>query len=135
MSMEHVIEVRSAELFNTVWARKQEGCRFITITCLDNGAGHTVFYHFDRGYQMVHVKIELQPAEPLRSISGLYVAATLAENELQDMFGITVHGLAIDYRGKLLLAEGAPAAPLSKAPLCVPLADQDRTGRNKEKCS
>lgn len=124
--MENVIEVRSDELLNAVWARKQEGCRFITITCLSEDDGHALLYHFDRNYRIVHVKIKLRPHEPLRSISGLYLAAVLAENELQDMFGLTVHGMAIDYHGKLLLAEGVQTAPLSKMPMCAPLSENEK---------
>lgn len=133
MTMADTIDVQPGELFNAVWARKQEGCRFITITCISTPEANTLLYHFDRNYKMVHLKVTLRPGEPIRSISGLYLAAVLAENELQDMFGLTVHGLAIDYRGKLLLAEGAPVAPLSKAPLCTPVLEDDPAAKDNSK--
>jgi len=124
--MQNVIEVRADELLNAVWARKQEGCRFVTITCISRPEENTLFYHFDREYRLVHIKVVLRPHEPLRSISGLYAAAVLAENELQDMFGLEVHGMTMNYHGKLLLAEGAVTAPLSKMPMCAPLPPKEK---------
>jgi len=37
----------------------------------------------------------------------------LPENEMQDMFGLKVEGLAVDYGGKLLLGEESPLSPMA----------------------
>jgi hypothetical protein len=46
----------------------------------------------------------------------------LVENELQDLFGIQVADMVIDYGGRLLLTEDAPKAPLNKTVAPPPAA-------------
>ena len=48
------------------------------------------------------------------SISSPAAAAALIENELKDLFGLKVTGLALDYEGRFLLSDGAPHAPQGK---------------------
>lgn len=91
-----------------------EGYRFVTITCVDLGGELDLIYHFDRGYELTNLRMRLPRGTPLQSISGVYFAAAIVENEIKDLFGVPVEGLAIDYQGHLLLAEGAPESPMSK---------------------
>ena len=50
------------------------------------------------------------------SISGFCFAALLVENEIQDLFGIAVTGLVLDYHQHLLLTKEAPAKPFCRVP-------------------
>ena len=92
------------------------GYRFITMTVVDCGDGFDVFYHFDLKYKMRTLRLKLAYGAELPSISGVCAAALIIENEIQDLFGITVPGLALDYQKHLLLAEDAPAAPFCRVP-------------------
>jgi Ni,Fe-hydrogenase III component G len=96
-------------------ALQLRGYRFVTVTCLDQGEAHEIYYHFDKEYQLENLRIVLPRGLSLPSISAVYPAAMLVENELKDLFGLTVDGLAIDYGGRLLLTEDAPSAPLNRA--------------------
>ena len=40
----------------------------------------------------------------------------MVENEIQDLFGITVEGLVIDYEKHFILAPDAPAQPFCRVP-------------------
>ena len=40
----------------------------------------------------------------------------IVENEIQDLFGITISDLAIDYEKHFLLAPDAPAQPFCRVP-------------------
>ena len=58
----------------------------------------------------------LKKGEILPSISGICFAAVVVENEIQDLFGITISGLAIDYEKHFILAADAPARPFCRVP-------------------
>jgi ech hydrogenase subunit D len=112
--LNHVTEITLPQLHPEVWSLKNRGHRFVTITCTDLGEAHDVLYHFDKDYELCHLRLRLPRGEALPSISPLFFAAVVVENEMQDLFGITVSGMAVDYKGRFILSEGAPLAPLNK---------------------
>lgn len=112
--LENTTDVTIASLVGEVAIRMGQKYRFVTLTCLDGGEHHEIFYHFDRDYELSNLRLLLPKGTVLPSITGVCMAAVIVENELQDLFGITVRDLAIDYKGKLLLTEGVPGAPLNK---------------------
>lgn len=107
-------EVNEDNLLQEVALLRQQGHRMITLTCLDTGDGHDILYHFDLNHQMTHLRFHLPPGKTLRSICNLYPAAMIVENEIKDHFGIEVSGLSIDFKGRLMLTENAPRAPMNK---------------------
>ena len=93
-----------------------QGYRFVTMTVVDKGEEFDIFYHFDLDYKLTTLQLALKKGSELPSISGICFAAVIVENEIQDLFGITVSGLAIDYEKHFLLAEDAPAQPFCRVP-------------------
>jgi len=89
------------ELFSLVREMKEEGWRLVQIGATKTEAAFEVNYSFDKDYRFSNIKITLplQAAE-LKSISGIYWSAFLYENEISDLFGIAVKGIAVDYQGK-----------------------------------
>ena len=65
---------------------------------------------------MTTLQLVLKKGETLPSISGVCFAAVVVENEIQDLFGIKVTDLAIDYEKHFLLAADAPAQPFCRVP-------------------
>ena len=110
----NVTEIPVTRLHGEVWALKQQGYRLVTLTCCDLGDAHDILYHFDKDYTLKHLRLRLPRGESLPSITDLFFAAVLVENEIQDLFGVTVSGMVVDYKGRFILAEGAPVAPLNK---------------------
>lgn len=92
------------------------GYRLVTLTCIDRGGAFEVMYHFDRDLEMVHLAVEVPEGGKLPSITGAYLCAFLVENEIEDLFGLPVDGLPLDYRRHLVLATDAAPAPLLKRP-------------------
>lgn len=93
---------------------RQQGYRFVTLSCVHTGNGHDILYHFDKNYKMEHFRLHLPDGGTLPSICSLYPAAMIVENEIKDHFGIAVSGLSIDFQGRLVLTEDAPRAPMNK---------------------
>lgn len=110
----NVREITASELHSAIWSLKSQGYRLVTVTCMDLGDAHDVLYHFDKQYELQHLRLRVQRGGTLPSITGLFFAAVLVENEIQDLFGLTVTGMAVDFKGRFLLSEGAPVGPLNK---------------------
>jgi len=114
MSLENVTAVTTTDLLGKAATLLAQGRRFITITCSDRGDHFDIIYHFDHDYILENLRLTLGKNEPLPSLSAICLCALVVENEIQDLFGIKVQGLAIDYEGKFLLSEGAQVAPFRK---------------------
>jgi NADH:ubiquinone oxidoreductase subunit C len=107
-------EINRENLLNEIAAMIPKGFRFATMTCIDVGDSFEILYHFDKDYQLHTLRLKLHKGQKLPSISDIIFAAVIVENEMKDLFGIQIKGLALDYEGKLMLAESAPVAPLRK---------------------
>jgi len=96
---------------------KADGWRLVQISCLAKDA-YEITYTFDKDYACAHVRVRLPLDAPeLPSITGEYFAAFTYENELHDLFGITVKGLALDFGGKFYkLSVPTPFAPKPQQP-------------------
>lgn len=115
VGIENVEEVAVDALLARVQEMSDQGMRFITTTALDAGENFEVYYHFGCGTEMQHLRLLVPKSAEIPSISGIYFAAFLSENEMSEMFGLKITGLVLDYRGRMLLSEDIPPAPLLKS--------------------
>ena len=113
MSLIAARDVTNDNLLHEVALLRQRGSRLVTLTCLQAPEGHEILYHFDERYEMSHLRLRLPSGESLCSISSIYPAAMIAENEIKDFFGLSIAGLSVDFQGRLLLTEDAPRAPMN----------------------
>lgn len=106
--------------------------RFVTMTTVDSGAHFDIYYHFDLEYELTTLLLKLEKGVHLPSISGIYPPALIVENEIQDLFGIIVSNLTLDYRDRFLLAADAPARPFCRVPgVSVSIVEPAKTGGEK----
>lgn len=106
--------IESRELCRAVAALKEKGCRFVTITCVGaDSEGAELLYHFDQELRLSHLRLTMAGDE-VPSISGIYSAAFLVENEIQDHFGLRFAGLVPDYRRTLYLQGDGSVPPLRR---------------------
>jgi ech hydrogenase subunit D len=110
-----VITVSSDRLVGEVARIRVEGFRFVTMTCvaLEDEIFH-IHYHFDRDFMLKHLRLATSMGSSVPSISPVYVAAFLVENEIQDLFGIRFESLVIDYDRTLYLDGGVMVTPFCK---------------------
>ena len=120
-----VISVSPENVVGETAKMKVEGYRFVTLSCVElDETTVDILYHFDREFQLKHLRLTVPKDAPVPSISPVYFAAFLVENEIQDLFGIRFQGLAIDYDRTLYLDEDVKKTPFCKyvviktAPLC-----------------
>jgi len=111
--MEEIV-VDKGDLGLTVQRLLDENCRLATAVCLDQGDHFEVLYYFHRGLDLVPLRVKVGKDEELPSISRLHLPAALIENEMKEFFGIKITDIAIDFQGRMLLAENSPRQPMCK---------------------
>lgn len=116
--IERIEDAPPEGLLEAVRAYRDRNARFITASCLDRGERFEILYLFDESLKTVAVRTFLPKGQKLPSITGVYLCGFLVENELQDLFGIEVEGLDIDYRGKFLVTNTFETPPLLKQTAC-----------------
>jgi len=98
---------------------KDQGMRFMTLTCLHREDGFEVLAHYDHDLTLHTVRLHVPNGETLPTLTAVYSCAFLPENEVQDMFGLKVEGLDIDYSGKFFITDKFEAPPLLKGYGCT----------------
>lgn len=107
-----VISINPDALVGEVAKIKVEGCRFVTISCaVADAQAIDILYHFDRRLTLKHLRVTVPKDSSVPSISAVYAAAFLVENEIQDLFGISFEGLVVDYKRTLYLEEEVKVTP------------------------
>jgi ech hydrogenase subunit D len=106
--------VEKNQLMAEVQALKNAGQRLLTMTSVDLGESFDLLYHFDLDLHMTHLRLTVPKGESVPSISGIYFAALVIENEIQDLFGIKFEGLALDFGGNFYLEEEVKKYPFCK---------------------
>ncbi|RPI62094.1 MAG: NADH-quinone oxidoreductase subunit C [Planctomycetaceae bacterium] len=114
--IKNITETTKQDLSQLASSMMQRGYRFVTMTCVDLGDALDIMYHFDKDLELITFRLKLPKGEELPSISGVYLAAVVVENEIKDLFGLPVTGMALDFDGKFVLSENAPIAPQAKTP-------------------
>lgn len=101
MSFEHqtttLIEI--GDLVSKVEQMKTEGNRLVQIGCAKIGDLYEINYSFDRDYVFQNLRITVTQDTKVPSVSGIYWGAFVYENEIFDLYGITVTGINIDFKG------------------------------------
>jgi ech hydrogenase subunit D len=100
--------------------RLSQGWRLVVITALQDPQGIEISYVFELSQRIEGLRLTLPlDARVLPSITGSYGAAFIYENELQDLFGVKVEGLNLDFKGHFYMKA-------METPFIKQVASQDR---------
>jgi ech hydrogenase subunit D len=100
MSQEQIESITVETLPDKVKAMKAQGRRLVQISASQLPGAIELTYSFDLDSQLANLRLTLAGEKPpLPSISSIYLCAVLYENEIHDLFGVQVDGLAIDFKG------------------------------------
>lgn len=97
---------------------KSEHARFVQILAVNTDAGIDLVYSFmkDDGALSNYEVKGVKKTDVVPSITGNFLAAFVFENEIHDLFGVTIEGIAIDFGGKFYqLAQSEPMTIISPA--------------------
>lgn len=119
-----VVPVSIDNLVGEAAKKKVERYRFVTMSCTElDDTTVDILYHFDKDLELTHLRLTVARDIPVPSISPVYFAAFLVENEIQDLFGVRFKGLAIDYERTLFLDEEVEVPPF-----CRKMANKNKEG-------
>ena len=92
---------------------KSDGQRFVTASCTQLDADNfDIIYTFDKELVLTNFRVTVPKGTNCPSISGVFFAALLVENEIQDQFGIMFDGLVLDFGRTLYLDEEITTIPM-----------------------
>ncbi|NTW28201.1 MAG: NADH-quinone oxidoreductase subunit C [Coriobacteriia bacterium] len=92
--------IESDELVPTAEVFKSAGYRFVQCFAARVENGFELTYSFDKDLVLENIRINLPDGVGIRSISGVFGASFVFENEMHDLFGIEVSDISVDFKGK-----------------------------------
>lgn len=116
MAFESSFETIALEdLHATAERMKAQGARFVQILGVNTDDGIDVYYTFMVDGAIVNYRVAgLDHETPVPSITDLFLAGFVFENETRELFGVNIRDIAIDFDGALYtLAEPEPMTYLS----------------------
>ncbi|MGC4019369.1 MAG: NADH-quinone oxidoreductase subunit C [Muricomes sp.] len=72
----------------------------MAISCT-NKDGIELTYSFDKDYDFVNLRINMDYDTEIESISCLYQYAFLYENEIKELFGVKIKNITLDFNNNL----------------------------------
>ena len=103
-----------SELHGFAESRRAEGWRYVQTLAVLTEEGVDLVYSFMKDGHLANSVVSIARDAVVPSISDLFLAAFVFENEIHDLFGVTVEGIAIDFEGSFYqLANEAPMTILS----------------------
>jgi ech hydrogenase subunit D len=112
---EEVIPISLDAVVAEAGKMKAEGYRLVTMSSAELDESRVdILYHFDKNLTLKHLRLTVTKDTLVPSISSVYLAALLVENEIQDLFGVRFKGLAIDFNRTLYLDEEIKTTPLCR---------------------
>jgi ech hydrogenase subunit D len=108
---QEIITIQKEDLAEKVLGMREEGYRLVQIGCTPL-AEFQMDYSFDREGEFVNFRFTIpREGAELPSITDIYLCAFAYENEIHDLFGINVIGIAIDYAGNFYRTKTKPPMP------------------------
>lgn len=95
--------------------RKADGWRFVQLLAVNTDMGIDLIYSFMKDGLLVNSEIKgVTKDQVVPSITNNFLAAFVFENEVHDLFGVNIEGIAIDFGGNFYaLAQKEPMTIIS----------------------
>ncbi len=96
-----IYRIEKVELLPVIMEKKNDWWRLVQICCAFAEGHYEVTYSFASGYRISNYRLVVEKDESVPSISRIYKAAILYENEMRELFGLKVEFMKVDYHNKL----------------------------------
>lgn len=118
-------EIEAGSLLPAVDALRSAGWRIIQVLCVSTVEGYELSYSFGLDLDMKSLRFRARADEAIPSITSLYPAAFLYENEIRDLFGLRIERIGADWMGRVYDVVGgeAGAKPFSKVTMTGPRSE------------
>jgi ech hydrogenase subunit D len=99
LDQQTTIPITIDELVARIAQLKKDGCRLVQIGCTQIGEDFEINYVFDKDFVLTNLRITVKQDTVIPSVSGVFFGAFVYENEIHDLYGITVKGMNVDFGG------------------------------------
>jgi ech hydrogenase subunit D len=124
MAAQEIIPIEVGEVVAKAEQAKKDGYRLVQVGCTKIGDDFEIIYVYDKDFALRNYRITVKQDTVIPSISGPYFGAFVYENEIHDLYGITVSGINIDFKGTFYRTA-------VKHPFSVTITKEDDTCQNK----
>jgi ech hydrogenase subunit D len=93
--------VEVSRLLNEVDALRGAGWRLVQVLAVADAEGVELTYSFGLSLALKGLRMRVPAGAAVPSITALYPAAFLYENEIRDLFGVDIERIAGDWMGKV----------------------------------
>jgi len=93
--------IEASRLLNEVDVLRGAGWRLVQILAISDAEGVELSYSFGLSLALKSLRIRVPAEAAVPSITALYPAAFLYENEIRDLFGVNIERIAGDWMGKV----------------------------------
>ena len=117
------VDIALEDLHRESAIMKTEGWRFIETHAVKTDEGVDLYYAFMKDGLAKNIKITGVTDQPVPSITDLFLAAFVFENEARELFGVDMHDIAIDFAGAMY-------APAVSEPMTI-ITPEQKAAREK----
>jgi ech hydrogenase subunit D len=130
---QELILIGKNELVGIVAGLFAEGHRLVQISCTTLESSYELNYSFDKNYRFQNLRFTVTQDEEIQSISVIYPNAFLYENEIHDLFGLTIKNMTVDYHGTLYHTAIKTPYSIENCPVPVPPKPKEPKPQEREK--
>ncbi len=95
-----ITEIEPVSVVERAHHMKSAGYRMVEMHCTRLADATEVNYAFDLAGDFQVFRTRIPDGGTLPSVTGIFSCAFLYENEMQDLFGVRVTDLSVDYKGR-----------------------------------
>jgi ech hydrogenase subunit D len=118
MEVQKIQEIELPKLLSEVDQLRLANWRLVQILCIGQASGAELSYSFGLGLEMRSLRVTVAEGTSVPSITALYPAAFLYENEIRDLFGVAIERIAGDWLGKVYdVAKDSPFKKVTVSPM------------------
>jgi len=98
---QEMVGIEKRDLVEKVASLRSSGYRLVQICSTTMADRYEMNYSFDKDLKFKNLRFTVLPGEAVPSIGLIYGNAFLYENEIHDLFGITIEHMTTDFHGTL----------------------------------
>ena len=96
LQQQEIIDIDRTNILNKAHDMKNAAHRLVVISALPD---LTMLYCFEKNEKLTIFRFSADCPEPVESISSIYSYAFVYENEIKDLFGISIVNINLDFNG------------------------------------
>jgi ech hydrogenase subunit D len=117
--MENELVISKEQLITETKKKLAEKARFAMMTCIETSEKFEILYTFEPAESvspLSQIRVIMPKNEILPSITAVYPAAVVVENEIVGDFKIEISGMALDFNKLIMHTKDSMQFPLTKTP-------------------